>query len=325
MGKRPLEVIQEGGEEDEQYSGSDLKDSNRNSKKRSRKRKRRSGSEPNVQFSSKVIPDEERTKRRKSLVITVDGSGSKTVLDGPRPDHFDGRRQDYFDGQRHDHLNSRRLDRLDSQRRDRLDGRRSDHFDGQRRDYSSSSLHNSLRSPHQNHIHNRIKPLPLLPTPPPIPRGPGDFPREPHTDTHHPPPLNRLTDLRRYSLDSAQVGYERGAWHHHTPSSLPSRMQGEFSRSLSSGESHLPPGPPPLQRRFSEQLEHHPRSYDTTPHQHNPRHAPPDHMTPYREGGGASRGFRMSDEGARHAGYYHERSNRSPTGNRRFGHGQFRH
>ena len=199
-----------------------------------------------------------------------------------------------------------------------------------------SPLHNSVRSPHvPNHMQERLKPLPLLSTPP---RDPGAFPRQPHTEPrYHVPPSggrgNRHMDQRRYSLDSQ---YERREWHNdHNPASFLSPPTQGFSRSLSSGNSHLPPARPrPLinQRRFSEHLEYNkpPRGYSEGARHYNDARTPPALLpTPYRGGGGASRGFRLSDEGARQGGYYREGStadNRrySQDDNRRYNHGQYR-
>lgn len=227
------------------------------SKKRPRKRKATNSSgshEGHTKHDPIVIGGSE------SLVVTVDGRGSKTIVGGQRSAHP-----------------------ISPQR---------------------------VVSPPINHvrIQERSRP-PLLITS--LPASSEDYPREPHP-YHTPYGHSRISDHQGHLLDSDIHRSRMGVWHHgspgHTPSPSQGRgVQGQFSRSFSSGDSHLPA---PSHRRYSEHLErHNSRYHDSTPRPQALLDTPTSHtghMTPYGERGSlsSSRGFLMSEQTARQTGLY---------------------
>ncbi len=272
----------------------------------------------------------DRDEGKATLVVTVDGSGAKTIVssggeESRRPSPSTKHQQ-----QRKININISPSSSLAHR--------------------PTSLLKTPLSPP--NHIHPGGAKRPLLVAPHSGTRG--DFPRETLPHHHHSPsqPYNhhhqslrgdfyppepsplwdRLGHSRTMPYGDTPPHYHHGhgggeEWYSdsfdHTPSPSFVDPGMRYSRSFSFDDPHVPPVP---QRRFSEQLEHKPRR--PHPHHHSGTH--PQGATPSHSGGGhmrgevlsSSRGFQMSEQRARQTGHYQSPRDRPPAYDRRTSYNQ---
>lgn len=155
-----------------------------------------------------------------------------------------------------------------------------------------------MSSPPVNHVH----PSSLLGTP--------DFPREPlpsssyRSPTGYSPHIPPPEQVGRYG---ASPGRRQGVWHYDNPAhnfTTPSQTRDMFSRSLSTGEHHLPAQ---HYRRHSEHLERYAHHSGQQRDSMHPLMATPTYPgvgNPNRGRLAAHRGFQLSLEAAHSTGAY---------------------